>query len=55
MLKKLLFTAPSPSSFSTSPTETGGPREALLSAIDDYVEAITGDRNGLHERHGSIG
>jgi hypothetical protein len=36
-------------------SETEGPREALLSAIDDYVEALTGDRNGLHERHSSIG
>jgi uncharacterized protein YcgI (DUF1989 family) len=36
-------------------SETGRPRDALLSAIDDYVEALTGDRNGLHERHSSIG
>ena len=36
-------------------SESGGPREALLSAIDDYVEALTGDRSKLHERHSSIG
>ena len=33
-------------------SESGGPRESLLSAIDDYVEALTGDRSKLHD-HGS--
>jgi hypothetical protein len=37
-------------------SESGGPREALLSAIDDYVEALTGDRSELHDQgHSSIG
>jgi hypothetical protein len=37
-------------------SESGGPREALLAAIDDYVEALTGDRSKLHEHgHSSIG
>jgi hypothetical protein len=36
-------------------SESGGPREALLSAIDDYVEALTGDRRKLHDRGSSIG
>jgi hypothetical protein len=36
-------------------SESGGPREALLSAIDDYVEALTGDRRALHGQNSSIG
>jgi hypothetical protein len=36
-------------------TESGGPREALLSAIDDYVEALTDDRRRLHGQNSSIG
>jgi hypothetical protein len=37
-------------------SESGGPRDALLSAIDDYVDALTGDRNKLHDHgHSSIG
>jgi hypothetical protein len=36
--------------------QSGGPREALHSAIDDYVEALTGDRARLHDHgHSSIG
>jgi hypothetical protein len=29
-------------------SETCGPREALLAAIDDYAEALTGDQRALH-------
>jgi hypothetical protein len=37
-------------------SESERPREPLLSAIDDYVEALTGDRNKLHDHgHSSIG
>jgi hypothetical protein len=37
-------------------SEAGGPREALLLAIDNYVEALTGDRGKLHDQgHSSIG
>jgi hypothetical protein len=36
-------------------SQSGGPREALLSAIDDYVEALTGDRRALHDHGSSIG
>jgi hypothetical protein len=36
-------------------SESGGPREALLSAIDDYVEALTGDQRTLHGQNSSIG
>jgi hypothetical protein len=37
-------------------SRTDGPRKALLSAIDDYVEALTGDRKKLHDHgHSSIG
>jgi hypothetical protein len=32
-------------------SESGGPREALLAAIEDYVEVLTGDRSRLHD-HG---
>jgi hypothetical protein len=31
-----------------SKSESGGLREELLAAIDDYVEALTGDRRALH-------
>jgi hypothetical protein len=34
---------------------TGCPSDALRSAIDDYVEALTGDRTALHSRSSSIG
>jgi hypothetical protein len=34
---------------------SGGPRETLLSAIDDYVEALTGDWRALHGQGHSIG
>jgi hypothetical protein len=36
-------------------SETGGPREELLAAIDDYAEALTGDRRALHGQNSSIG
>jgi hypothetical protein len=36
-------------------SETGGPRGVLLSSIDDYVEARTGDRRALHGQNFSIG
>ena len=37
-------------------SESRGPRDALFSAIDDYVEALTGDRSRLHDYgHSSIG
>jgi hypothetical protein len=36
-------------------SESGGPREALPSAIDDYVEALTGDRRALHSESSGIG
>lgn len=36
-------------------SESGGPREALLSAIDDYVEALIGDRRALHGQGHRIG
>jgi hypothetical protein len=36
-------------------SESGEPRETLLSAIDDYVEALTGDRRALHGQNSSIG
>lgn len=39
----------------TYKSESGGPREALLSAIDDYVEALTGDRRTLHGQGHGIG
>jgi hypothetical protein len=36
-------------------SRTRMPREALMSAIDDYVELLTGDRAKLHAPHHSIG
>ena len=39
----------------SDPSTAGGPREALLSAIDDFVEALTGDRSKLHDHGHSIG
>jgi len=38
-----------------SESATGCPSDALRSAIDDYVEALTGDRTTLHSRSSSIG
>jgi len=31
------------------------PPDDLISAIDDYVEKLTGDRTTLHRQHHSIG
>lgn len=36
-------------------SRSGVPREALMSAIDDYAERLTGDRRALHAQHQSIG
>lgn len=36
-------------------SRTGGPRHELMDAIDDYAEAINGDRTALHARPSSIG
>jgi hypothetical protein len=35
--------------------QTAGPRDRLIAAIDDYVEAVTGDRTALHARSSSAG
>lgn len=35
--------------------QSEAPADALISAIDDYVEKLTGDRTKLHAPHHSIG
>lgn len=34
---------------------SGIPAQDLISAIDDYVEKLTGDRTALHSKSSSIG
>ena len=36
-------------------SQTNVPRKPLITAIDDYVEMLTGDRCKLHTRHHSAG
>lgn len=36
-------------------SRSGVPRQALMDAIDDHVEKLTGDRTALHAKNSSIG